>query len=725
MLVLIFGSTTNSLVATISAFLGGLALGSFIAGKIADKIDSPKYLLYGYSLLELGVGLTALITPLLFTKIKVLYSIYSDGSSVTISLIAIKFLLTSLIIVVPTIFMGATLPFLVRFLELTTQIPNITLSRLYAVNTLGGVAGVLSAGFIFIELFGLNQTLFLAASLNLFVSISAFFLPLASNSKNKTLQLPLKINYSLLLSLIGFSLSGFISIAYQILWTRVLTPSMGTMIYAFSSILALYLLGIALGSFIYPIYRRHINSDSLSFGLLQLFIGLFSLLPVLILHKYNLQPLSELVLRILFPTILFGLTFPATISLINQPRSSGQTVGFAYAANTIGAILGGYLASFFFIPLFGTSQSIVLLSIFNFTLGYIFISLDKQLHFPKFTLLFASASLLIFSTYLITSKNNRLLPLKTDLPILESNLQGVPHLFLEDDIASVFAKSQSSHNEPLLVIDGVPTTHKVSLTKYMAHLPIALHPNPKDVLIIAFGMGNTYRSSLSHYLNTTAIELVPSVPKTYKLFHTDTLTDSPQGKIIINDGRNFAFLTHNKYDIVIIDPPPPFNTAGSTVLHSKEYYQDLIKNLKPGGIVNQWIYAYSARQDDISMAIKTFLDVFPYSLAIQKKDSLGGIFMLGSQSPINTKNLKTLLKDPITYNDLKEFKDTYVSPDLEPLEIIGDRDSLLKVLSSYPLITDSHPRTEYYLLRHRFTYAPTLTGIDLENFINLLKENYL
>lgn len=337
-LVLIFGSTTNSLVATISAYLGGLALGSFLAGKIADQLN-PKQLLRAYSLLELGVGLSALASPFLFLKVKILYSLISDGSSVTFSLIAIKFLLTSLIILIPTTLMGATLPFLVRFLELTTQIPNLTLSRLYAINTLGGVCGVLSTGFILIELFGLNQTLYLAVSFNIFISLIALFLPVNRYQKLKSHQLPIQINRSLIIPLLGFAISGFISIAYQILWTRVLTPTMGTMIYAFSGILALYLFGIALGSFLYPIYRRIVPSTSLAFGLIQLSLGIFALIPVLVIHKTELMALSELVLRIFIPTILFGLTFPATISLINQPKASGQVIGFAYTANTIGAIL--------------------------------------------------------------------------------------------------------------------------------------------------------------------------------------------------------------------------------------------------------------------------------------------------------------------------------------------------------------------------------------------------
>lgn len=723
MLVLIFGSTTNSLTATISAFLGGLALGSILAGKLADKLNN-KSLIRGYSLLEFGVGISALITPLLFNQIKDLYLNLSDGTSVTLSLLLIKFLLTSLTILLPTTLMGATLPFLARFLQNQAKFPDVTLSSLYAVNTFGGVIGVLVTGFILIELFGLKTSLHLAVALNILVSLLAFLLPISNKTRKSDSISAIKKTPTLYLALFGFSLSGFISIGYQILWTRVLTPTVGTMIYAFSSILAFYLVGLALGSFLYPIYRRLIHSSSYAFGLLQLGIGLSALLPVLVVHKLTLEPLPELILRLFIPTLLLGLTFPTTISLINQPKSSGSIIGLSYAANTAGAILGGYIASFLLIPLVGSSQSIVLLSIFNFFLAFIFISISQKSSFKISTLLISSL-LIISSTYLFTNKNNRLLPLEIDIPILESRLQGVPHDFQEDEIASVFAKSQSKHNQELLVIDGVATTHRVSLTKYMAHLPIFIHPNPKQVMIIAFGMGNTYRSSLKHGLTTHAVELVPSVPKMYRLFHDDDLLNHPQGKVIINDGRNYAFLTHQKYDIIIIDPPPPFNTAGSTVLHSKEYYQDLIKTLNPNGIVNQWIYSYASNQDDISMAIRTFLEAFPHVYAVQKKDAPGGIFMLGSLSPINISNLDNLLKNPIVYSDLQEIQDKeFISPNQQPLEVLGDKESLMNILKDYPLITDTNPRTEYYLLRQKFKPTPNLTGENLENFVNLLRSGY-
>lgn len=172
MLVLIFGGSTNSLTATISAFLAGLALGSFIAGKFVDNLKTNR-LLKIYGLLELGVGLSALITPFFFYVIKLVFRLLSDGSTPTPALLFVKFFLTSLVILIPTTLMGATLPFLVKFIQKQNRTPDNILGILYSINTFGGVAGVLLAGFVLIELFGLQMTLVVAAGINILVAILA------------------------------------------------------------------------------------------------------------------------------------------------------------------------------------------------------------------------------------------------------------------------------------------------------------------------------------------------------------------------------------------------------------------------------------------------------------------------------------------------------------------------------------------------------------------------
>lgn len=723
--VLIFGATTNSIVAVVSAFLGGLSLGSLLAGRAADKM-SPKALLKTYSILEVGIGLLSLLTLLLVPAIREIYGNFTDGSSVTTSLIVTKFALSALVILLPTTLMGATLPILVKYLTLSKNAPEKIVSLLYALNTFGGVIGVILAAFFLIELVGIQLTVVVGVAINLLIAIliRLIKLPEVAQStihKNETKRETFKFTPLVSLVIFSFFTSGLISIAYQILWTRVLTPSLGTVIYAFASILVIYLLGIAFGSLIYGRLTKFIPSKLLFFALSEAAIGIFALASVLILHKFQLKGVWELGVRVLPATIFMGLTFPAVVALLKEQRSIGKVIGISYFSNTIGTILGGFLASFVLIPLVGTSQSIALLAVFNIAIAVVFIYLAK-----KIKLLILFSLILIVSGYIGFFKGDRLFSKQQDFLISDAKLRQEQYGFAEDEVASVFAIKDNKNKELHLIIDGVETTHKTTEVRLMAHIPISLHQNPQRVLVIAFGMGTTYRSALKDGMQVDAVELVPSVPKFMPLFHSDAsdFLNHPQGRVIINDGRNYAFLTKQRYDIVIIDPPPPFNTAGSTVLHSKEFYQDLSNKLNEGGIVSQWIYYDRSRVDEISMAIKSFVEVFPYVLGVQYSHNNGGIYLEGSHSPIDGTRLSRMYENEVAIKDLQDIvgtKDPLTQS--VPVEVIADRDSLLAAVKNYPPITDNNPRSEYYLLRHFFTSAPVLVNDEAKRFIERLKSH--
>ena len=192
----------------------------------------------------------------------------------------------------------------------------------------------------------------------------------------------------------------------------------------------------------------------------------------------------------------------------------------------------------------------------------------------------------------------------------------------------------------------------------------------------------------------------------------------PQGKIIINDGRNYVFLTSQKYDVVTIDPPPPFNAAGTTVLYSQEFYQTIIQKLTPGGVVSQWIW-FGSRQDDIFMTIKSFTNVFPYVLAFTTPDGNGGIFLEGSLQPLNPDLItsRALQTPPSVTSDIQEKYPTMTLEDVSKL-LIADQDDLHKLVTNVPPVTDDRPRTEYFLLRHLFTKSPTAVGQKVQTLIN-------
>lgn len=714
MMVLVFGSTTNSIVATISAFLGGLALGSLIFGQIADRL-SPRALLKTYVFLEAAVGLAALSTLATIPLVRAIYSTFSDGSVVDIKLLVIKFALSIVVMLLPATFMGATLPILVKFVQSQKEKAERAVSMLYCANTFGAVLGVLLSAFILIELIGLRASLLAAVLINLSVAMFANRLKVISTK----IEHPTRLNFSSgmdrrsIAAVLAFFLSGMVSIAYEILWTRILTPSVGTFIYAFAAILAIYLFGIAIGSFLYRGYSRIITDKSLAFAICEAGIGFFALASVYLVSNQVAVNGRLMVLLVILPaTIFMGLSFPAVISLIGLEKHSGKVVGGTYFANTFGSIIGGFLASLILIPRIGSTQSVILLSLVNFAIALAFIFTAKRFTQLTAFALTATIFLLVFTGWLFVFKKQSLHANETQWRLNWARERGINYLYKEDEVASVFAYRNEAEDRQDLYIDGVPTTNKVGETALMAHIPLFLHSDPRDVLVIAFGMGTTFRSSLSWGVGVDAVELVPSVPMAMNLFYSDApvVLSNPKGRVIINDGRNYAFLTSKKYDVIIIDPPPPFNAAGTTVLYSEEFYRDLARKLYTGGIVSQWIF-FDSRIDDIAMATKSFVNVFPYIKVYRSPDNRYGFFLEGSFSPFvaDATLEKVKLANQGANKNFTEHYSTHTLSDINKW-VIGDRDTLIKWIGSTLSVSDDRPRTEYFLLRHLFSISGDTKG---------------
>lgn len=723
MLVLVFGNTTHSVVAVVSAFLAGLAIGNYLAGKRTDGIPSDK-LLWLYSRLEFGIGLTAITTLPLLNGLISLYPLFSDGTTTNIILLLSKFVLTAIILIVPTALMGATLPTIVSFVETQYKNTGANVSLLYGINTFGAIIGVLMTGFVLIELTGLTATLFVAAGINISIGLVAYFLkgneePLAVSSKEPASRVTPPSKKITILIL--YAVSGLTAIAYQVLWTRILTPRMGTFIYAFTGILALYLLGIAVGSWIFNLFFARTQKQTAVFAFCQVGIALAAFGSVYLPTIPLAFPSQLVALGVILPaTVCMGISFPAVVLLIDAEKKPGNSIGLVYFWNTLGSILGGFVTSFLLIPALGSSQSVLFLSIINLLLAMVLFHMEQKSTASLFqrTISWSFVPFLsLLLLYFLVAGGENFLERKTRSQLSWVQENGITYKFQEDEVASVFGYNDKTRNNQNLLIDGVATTSKVAETKLMAHLPLALHPNPRFVLIVAFGMGATFRSALLHDVNVDAIELVPSVPQMFTLFHTDAedVLKKPNGKIIINDGRNYIVVTKERYDVVTIDPPPPFNAAGTTVLYAKEFYEHIREKLTPNGLVSQWVW-FGSREDDVAMVMKSFAEVFPSVLAFRSMGTTGGVFMIGSAAPIelNDQRLIEVFGSSAVQQDLAETNISLTPHDIRRA-VIANREKLLAALKDFPVITDTHPRTEYYLLRHHFTeYQPMTMALLLK-----------
>jgi spermidine synthase len=272
---------------------------------------------------------------------------------------------------------------------------------------------------------------------------------------------------------------------------------------------------------------------------------------------------------------------------------------------------------------------------------------------------------------------------------------------MSDHTATLIATGEGMQKK--LIVNGVGITLLTPITKMMAHLPLAyLGHAPKNALVVCFGMGTTYRSLLSWNIPATAVELVPNVPKLFSYYHSDgqQLLNSPRSHVVIDDGRRYLERTSEQYDVITIDPPPPMEAAGSSMLFSKEFYAIVNKRLSDGGIFQQWLISLDPLTQ--SAATRALMESFPY-VRVFKSVEGWGLHFLASNRPIPNLTPQQLvqhmpesaLTDMMEWgpekNAVAEFAVVLNSEFLPGL--------LMKNAPDAPALQDDRPVNEYYLLR--------------------------
>ena len=279
----------------------------------------------------------------------------------------------------------------------------------------------------------------------------------------------------------------------------------------------------------------------------------------------------------------------------------------------------------------------------------------------------------------------------------------------EDEIASVQAGVDQYGNKHLWVTGTAMTLLTVD-AKLMPILPLIARPDSTSAAVVAFGMGSAYRAALNAGLQTEAVELVPSVPTMFGSYYDDaaSVLANPDGKVVIADGRNHIELTDRRYDIIVTDPPPPVESAGVSVISSREYYEAGKAHLNPGGVMMQWLPWSAQTLEEFLAHVRSFRAVFP-EVTIAFGPGGYGVFMLGSDQPItfDPANIEKILARPGVTEDLSSAFDSPAHDAAQwaakiPSLVWISGDEVEKVIGQGPLVTDDHPFPEYFLLRHAF-----------------------
>jgi spermidine synthase len=705
-LVLVFGNTSQAISTIVTAYMAGLGGGALAGAALASRSRNPLRL---YGFIELGVAVLAVGLPTLFPALGGVYgSAYTSVSAEQLGLI--RFGLAFVAVTPATFLMGMTLPALTSFLVRSLENAGRNLGELYAANTLGAVTGTIVAGYVLIELIGLSRTAFVAVALNLVAGgvalvASRGLTPVTGAAHPGAAASPQAAGPRPMRTLIYAAtfVSGFAALAFEVLWTRMLAEGSGSSIYLFAAILAIYLFGIAVGSVWFASWSRPEVDTVSTLGVCLGAIGLAAGTTVVLCSGplgngfYSIRPL------ILLPaTVAMGYAFPLAVRLVTTSAAgAANSVGRLYASNTAGSILGSFVAAFVLASTVGTNISILLLGAVELGFGATLVLLSRPPRRDSRALAIAFAVLAIVGTVAPiagvpitrTATENRL-----------SNIHSlVAHR--EDNIATVDVEGGPPAQRRLYVT-GVSMTFLTVSTKLMAYLPKALRPGAGSLLDICFGMGSTYRSSLILGMRTDAVELSPSVPAQMGAYFSDAdrFLHEPQGRIIIADGRNYVRLSTNRYDVIVVDPPPPIESAGTVVLFTSEFFTEAHRRLNPGGIFMLWM-PYLATVDEFKTHLRTFRSVFPH-VDLVLSPAKNGAYLLGSDSPLvfDQVTLAALLGSPEAKLDMASAPD---DPNLDGAgwarEIMADdwlHDAQVDAfVGPGPAITDDRPISEYYLLR--------------------------
>ncbi|MGC2112577.1 MAG: fused MFS/spermidine synthase [Candidatus Korobacteraceae bacterium] len=699
-----FGVTSALVSIVLSMFMAGLGLGSWASGRLIRRYgDGIKtHALRFYALTELLIGVSALVVPYELRCGRTLLEHTGWSSSGAYYLASGAWVALTLI---PwCTLMGATIP--IAMLAIRNDLrreSSRSFSFLYLSNVLGAVAGA-TLPLLFIEVLGFHGTLKIGAALNLLIALAALALALrrpaaASPTLSDTPTMsasptPLWRSRKLLLLLFA---TGFTSMGMEVVWIRQFTPYLGTMVYAFASILATYLASTFVGSRVYRLWSRQRDQIPM---LVWPLLGLAAFLPLLAANpEIHFSKVMRLGIGIVPFSFLLGFVTPMLVDRWSE--GDPDRAGRAYSINIVGCILGPLLSGFVLLPVISERWALFVLALPWLLMGLLPDWSFATLRATSVTAWQRTASYVVVLVALALLVTNRSF----------EDQYNQSYVLRDNTATSIAAGSGMKKN---LLINGIGITGLSPAIKMMAHLPLSfLNHKPQNVLVICFGMGTTYRSMLSWGIPVTGVELVPSVPELFGYYHADgpALLHSSLSNLVIDDGRRYLERTNEKYDVIAIDPPPPVSAAGSSLLYSEEFYGIVKQHLKPGGILHQWLPGC----DEVvrASASRSLRNAFPY---VRVFPSVGawGIHFIASMSPIPNRTAKDLLAQmpPHAVEDMMEW-----GPETDPERHIAavlnrelSIDQYIAAAPEAPALKDDRPVNEYFLWRMRKHFMKWLAG---------------
>jgi len=715
-LVLLLGGTTVAVSLILAAWMFGLALGAKLFGRVADRTRRPLLL---YGVLEAAIALLAILFPLLL-----------DGASGAAIAVgggrAAAFVLCFLVLLLPTTLMGGTLPILSRYVIRSLDGLGGRIGLLYGLNTFGAVAGTFLSGFVLIEAVGVFGSTRVAAAVNLLVAVAAVLLSrreAAPAPEETPEEIPAGPGIAGIALAAAFA-AGFLSLASEVLWMRMLTFFLEGFTYAFSAMLTTFLAGLAIGTLVSGRLVNRIRNLRAYLGVLFLISALVSAAALVALtENYAIMKWAKAAAHgisghwrtqyavsvflvsflVLFPpAFVMGGIFPAVVRMATRRIGEvGSRVGLVYAVNTVGAVAGSLIAGLVLVPVVGMAWGAGVAAFGSAAVG-VFLLGRRRL------LVAAPAVAGVVALVLLANPGT---PFVLHSQVFQETKGFERELITYDEgaFAAVSVVRERRNDVRAIYTDEFQAAATGPHYKYMrllAHLPLLVAPKWEDAqaLVICFGTGTTAGSAAEHPLGRLdVVEICPEVLDQADFFadvNREVLTrehDFPF-EVHVDDGRSFLARSDRKWDVISLEPLMPY-TPGAVNLYTEDFYRLGRKRLNEGGVMCQWIPFHAVREKDYKMLVRSFTNVFPNStLWFVEETSL--IIGTTDPGPIDYGRLLARMRAPGVGEDLAAigFDDPLL---ILSTFVAGGRD-LAAFVADARTMTDEHPWLEFYPVPYGF-----------------------
>ncbi len=718
------GSTTVSISIVLAVFFLGLGLGSYFASALIRKF---KKIFKIYLFVEIGIALSAVILlPILLNL-----DLYISMLPFTEAGLGLKFFIVLLLLIIPTFLIGTTFPLLITFGITHKNEIGSKLAHFYAFNSVGAVGGVLLCGFVFIPHFGLDGAIYIAAGINIFIVVVGYvlyrhfnFFTNASTTISHTIDKTKKFNNK---ALIVLFITGLSAMATEVGWMKFLIVYTENTIYGFSLILAMFLIGITIGSWIAKAkFISNLDTNRvLFFGLILLAISLLSariglgLFPQ-IYEQLNTLEVNSFVYRwskylvmflLLLPaTALFGALFPIALKLYSQDiKSIHKDVGKAYAVNIVAGIFGSIIAGFWIIPYYSTDILLSAVALLVLLSSIIFIK-DISIKKAPYILGIFGILFVFSSNYFAHIDYNSMVKIvakreyeakahtkELNISYTKEGQMGVVSILNYNSCIKCILKNGMIESW-IDICNG----NNLSLNEFLlGEIPFMLNPNAKKAFVVGYGGGTTVKALAMNDLDSIdVVELDLAMLEALKSLYSDKLPTSNDKRIDVkvNDARNSLLMSNTKYDIIVSQPSHPWLSGGSNIM-SKDFFEIVKSRLSKDGVYGQWVPLFKIDVATLKSIIKAYTDTFKHVISFVNTNS-NDLLLFGSNEPIvyNYETIQKIIDTPQINSVLKQYN---IQNSYELMRYFAlSRDQLVKITDSSIAATDTNLLAETYKSRY-------------------------